>query len=381
MKVLVINPNFKSGLVQYSYSFCRALNKRDEIDVALITQRGRNEIDFLKPEFKVYKKLYPDSNAGFWGNLFNYSKNKKEIIKAVAKFQPDIIHLHGLLNIKKDAEFINYLQNKGVKKIKIFYTAHNILPHGLKPQDRKFYSKIYNSVDHIVVHAQKNRDELLALFNIPNELVSYVKPGNFIVVANKNPELSILEAKSALGLEKEDFCLLFFGRVLPYRGLETLLKAMLYLKDYPKIKLVVAGEMHQSSVCNDLIDLLKIRQSVSFHLQYIPIKYLGQYFYASDIVVLPYRRTYQSQAAQMAFAFSRGVLSTKTGGVPEIIKEDVNGWLVSPDAPKKLATKILELYKKPRKEIHQVGQQAYKIAKKEFDWKNIAEEMLKVYQS
>ena len=378
MKILVINPENKSGLSQYTYSFCNALNKKGA-DFVLLTTEGKNEIDFFKPKFNVYKELHPNNTKLGLLNAWNYIKNKNIIRRLIDEYKPDVVHFQGLLNPAKDDEFIEYIQNSGREKIKVIYTAHHILPYETLSKHKKIYSKIYNKVDRIIVHARQNKDELATMFNIPSELISVVPHGNFIEIAEKSPELSLLDARSILGFKKEDFCVLFFGSIRDYRGLDVLLKSMLYLKKYPKIKLIVAGEMQQKALCEDLVDVLKIRNAVNFYLEYIPIKYVGQYFYASDLVVLPYKKVYQSGAMQMAFAFNRAVLSTNTGGISEVIRERENGWLVPPNNPTVLAQKIFELYKKPKQEIYQVGQNAYQIAKQEYGWNEIVEKTLNVY--
>ena len=379
MKILVINPTFKSGLSQYTYFFCKALDEKG-LDFVLLTTRGENEIDFFKPKFKVYKDLYQINQGSYLANAWYYGKNKNIIRKIVDEYRPDVIHFQGLLKPDGDDEFIEYLQNRGNKKIKIVYTAHYILPYEASLKHKQIYSRIYNKVNQIIVHAEQNKDELAAGFGVPREIITVIPYGNLIEIAQKSPELNLFEARSLLGLEKDDFCLLFFGAIRDYRGLDVLLKSMLYLKEHPKIKLMVVGEMQQKSICNDLIDVLKIRNAVSFYLEYIPIKYIGQYFYASNLVVLPYKKIYQSIAVQLAFAFNRPVLSTNVGGIAEVIENDKNGWLVQPNNPKALAEKILELYKQPRQEINQVGQTAYQIAKQKYTWEETAKKTLIVYK-
>ena len=54
---------------------------------------------------------------------------------------------------------------------------------------------------------------------------------------------------------------------------------------------------------------------------------------AADLLVLPYRRGSQSAVAPMALAQGVPVLSTAVGGVPEIVRDGVNGVIVPPGDP------------------------------------------------
>jgi L-malate glycosyltransferase len=74
--------------------------------------------------------------------------------------------------------------------------------------------------------------------------------------------------------------------------------------------------------------------------------YLGHYptiadlLRASDLVVLPSRQENFPYALLEAFALSRPVVATRVGGVPELVQDPVNGWLVPPASPESLAEAI-----------------------------------------
>ena len=377
MKVLIISPVSRGGLSQNTYSLCQAYYDLG-LDFVLLTNSGENEIDFFKPKFKVIKKLLPQNDT-LLGGFLDYSKNKKIIRNIVKEYQPDTIHFQTLLNPKKDAEFINYLQNLSSKKIKVVYSAAQVLPYQSSYKVKKHYAKIYSVVDKIITPTKQAKRELSAMFSLPEEIIDIIPFGNSINLADQSPEISLVEAREILNIDRHDFCCLFFGSILPYRGLDILLKAMAYLKDHPKIKLIIAGEMKDKNLCEDLIDIFKIRDSVYFYLDYIPIKYIGQYFYASDLVVLPYRQIYQSGVAHLASAFNLPILTTKVGGMMELIKENENGWLVSSENPKELAQKIFELYRAQPKELKKVGKNAFGLVKNDCSWKYIAKQTIKTY--
>jgi glycosyltransferase involved in cell wall biosynthesis len=64
--------------------------------------------------------------------------------------------------------------------------------------------------------------------------------------------------------------------------------------------------------------------------RYVGDEEVGLYFSAADVVVLPYTSATQSGVVQIAFAFEKPVISTRVGGIPEVVNDGVNGILIAP---------------------------------------------------
>jgi glycosyltransferase involved in cell wall biosynthesis len=64
---------------------------------------------------------------------------------------------------------------------------------------------------------------------------------------------------------------------------------------------------------------------------------------AADLVVLPYRAGSQSAVAPMALAAGVPVLSTRVGGLPELVRDGVDGLLVEPGSAEALAEALVSL--------------------------------------
>jgi len=373
MKTLIINPIPSGGVMHYTYSLCQALSKQG-IEVILVTTKGENEITYFKTNFSVKKVLYPLTSF-FMAKGFRYLANKRQILKLIEREKPETVHFQWLLSARLDPAFIKKIKKR---KILTVYTAHNLLPHEPRPGDKKKYKRIYQTFDKIIVHAKQNKRELIKKFNVSQNKVKVIYHGNLFAVSKLSPELTTQEARRILGLSQKDFILLFFGNIRPYRGLDTAIKAMVYLRNISEIKLIVVGKMHNFSLCRDLIDLLRIRDTTSFYLNYIPLKYVGEYFYAADVVVCPYHKIYQSGVIQLAYSFGRPVISTKTGGIPEVIDQGKSGFLVPTDDPKSLAKKILEMYQNQEK-TRLMGRYALELAKTKFNWSDIAKRTIEIY--
>jgi glycosyltransferase involved in cell wall biosynthesis len=127
------------------------------------------------------------------------------------------------------------------------------------------------------------------------------------------------EAKAHLGLTAKNVAL-FFGHIRPFKGLDIAEAA------WPKLKcdatLLVAGEPWWSG------DRARTSDNIQYDLRFIPDSEIATYFAASDVVLAPYRKEAQSGVALTAFHFARPVIASRAGGLPEIVHDGVNGYLV-----------------------------------------------------
>lgn len=126
---------------------------------------------------------------------------------------------------------------------------------------------------------------------------------------------------------------LLFGTLTEYKGLPTLIAALAAIPPSARPGVVVAGFPAAD------VDPRRWRQLATAHgldawlrweLTYIPSPQVAGLFRAVDFVVLPYWEASQSGVAHLALTFSRPVIATTTGGLPEVIHSEENGLLVPP---------------------------------------------------
>ena len=78
-------------------------------------------------------------------------------------------------------------------------------------------------------------------------------------------------------------------------------------------------------------------RGVELRLGWLPESEIPRHLAAADLVVLPYRSGSQSAVAPLALAAGIPVLSTRVGGLAEVVEDGVNGVLVEPDSSERLA--------------------------------------------
>jgi glycosyltransferase involved in cell wall biosynthesis len=143
------------------------------------------------------------------------------------------------------------------------------------------------------------------------------------------------DARNTLGLSGN--VALFFGHVRPFKGLDIALRAWRELR--ADVTLLVAGEAWWKGE-EEYRALAAGLANVRLEFRFIPDSEIATYFAAADVVLAPYRIEAQSGVALTAFHFSRPVIATTVGGLPEIIEQGVNGILVPPENPTALARAV-----------------------------------------
>ncbi len=144
------------------------------------------------------------------------------------------------------------------------------------------------------------------------------------------------EARLTLGVAGDANVALFFGHVRPFKGLDIALRAWRELQT--DVTLVVAGEAWWKGE-EEIRQQARGLANVRFDFRFIPDAEIATYFAATDVVLAPYRIEAQSGVALTAFHFSRPVIATRVGGLPEII-DGTNGILVDSENPGQLAAAV-----------------------------------------
>jgi glycosyltransferase involved in cell wall biosynthesis len=152
------------------------------------------------------------------------------------------------------------------------------------------------------------------------------------------------EVRASLGLTRPTA--LFFGYVRSYKGLRYLLRALPAVLAEVDIDLLIVGEFYEDrSEYDRLIDELALGDHVTIVGEHVPDESVGQYFVASDVAVLPYVSATQSGITQIAHAFGLPVISTDVGGLPEVVKDGVTGYIVPPKDEGALARAIVRYFR------------------------------------
>ena len=128
-----------------------------------------------------------------------------------------------------------------------------------------------------------------------------------------------------------------------------------------------------------IIKELGMEQNVMRHIRYIALEELPKFFSPSDVVVLPYRKIYQSGVVQLAYAYKKPVIASASGGITEVVRDGETGFIVSPEDEDALKDAIMEAYCHSEK-LREMGESGWRMARTEYSWDRIARMTLNTYR-
>jgi glycosyltransferase involved in cell wall biosynthesis len=226
---------------------------------------------------------------------------------------------------------------------KILYICHNVMPHETMGLSRLLAKLALVPGHHFIVHSDKDSTDLQSL--LPGAPIQKAALPTYAALASNQPFQA--NAKQALGLDGK--VILFFGFVREYKGLRYLLDAMPRVLEALKVHLLIVGEFWENRDRYwSLVEELGIADHVSIIDRYIPDEELGYYFGAADVVVLPYVHATQSAVIQLAFGFGKPVITTKVGGLAEVVKDGETGFVVAPADSEALATSVIQYFQEDK---------------------------------
>lgn len=299
-------------------------------------------------------------------------------VRRIQRDQPDILHVQWAPMPLVDWLLFRAVQNMSTRLV---YTVHNILPHEQCRWHTRFYRKLYESADQLIVHSGATARRLCQLFGISENRVTAIVQGN---VSDFAEVVSKQQARHTLELDSEAKVLLFFGIIRPYKGLQCLLKAVHRVRRaIPDVRLLIVGHVHRNDNWSryfDLIEQFGLADVVTVHMTFVPHSQLGVYFGAADVVVLPYVSATDSAVLTTAYSFGRPVVTTHVGGLPEIVEEGQSGRLVPPNDCEALAEALVDLLSDSA-QLERMGNFARHLADTRHAWPGIARATLEVYES
>jgi glycosyltransferase involved in cell wall biosynthesis len=159
--------------------------------------------------------------------------------------------------------------------------------------------------------------------------------------------------RQRLGVPPDAICLAAAGNITRRRGQDVLLRALPTLRErFGDVRAVIAGEPHPRPVdlayrreLADLVDELGLGGAVVFAGF---VERMADLYAAADVVVNPDRQEPLGRVAAEALVAGRPVVATTVGGIPEVVRDGVDGLLVPPSDPPALADAVAELLRDPR---------------------------------
>jgi glycosyltransferase involved in cell wall biosynthesis len=227
-------------------------------------------------------------------------------------------------------------------RLRVVATIHDVEAFAPGRKSRRLRDLAYSMCDRLVVHNQVSRGELIDAHGVPGDKVRIIAHGSYVDLVPRNSDRA--KSRSLLGLPATGKVVLFFGQIKEVKGLDLLIEA--FGRTHTKLgsaTLVIAGKVWKDdfSRYQSLIDKHGLAGNCRTHIRYIPDEQIASYYAAADIVVLPYRRIYQSGVLLMAMSLGVPVLASDLPGMTEIVENGRNGFLFRSGDVDDLADKLV----------------------------------------
>ncbi|TAP39119.1 hypothetical protein [Arthrobacter sp. S39] len=234
----------------------------------------------------------------------------------------DIMHVHWpesliradskLRTLAKCLLFILLIGLNKLRGRKNVWTVHNLTAHERSSSVEKFALRIWRSSCHALVFMSKTE-----LFDEANSRHLYIPHGDYSPIIDMNNFESPPHNTGRI---------LLFGFLRPYKGIERLLEAFTKAEDL-KSTLRIVGRPISNTFGRSLIDLMHSSPHISYDFRSLSDQQLLNEINQAEMVILPYKRIYNSGAALMALSASCPIVVTASPTMLELQREVGSDWV------------------------------------------------------
>ncbi len=188
--------------------------------------------------------------------------------------------------------------------------------------------------------------------------------------------------RECIGLSKNDFLVCAVGQICVRKGLFELIDALSRIRhEAPHIHLAIVGKVvfpHEEEYLKTLYSVTE-RSALNGHVHFTgELSDVSPVLQAADLLVLNSLDEPFGLVLIEAMASGTPVLATRVGGIPEIVTDSENGWLVEKADTTALASKLLEL-SKDRDRLARVAQCALKTVHSKFSIEAFQQKLEQLY--
>lgn len=377
-KVAIIDPLGAHGSSHHLYLFGQSIGLINAgMDVSLYTNiktddpkiAGLNFFSFYKD---IFKSRFDIINGFRWiiGSIYSifHAKHSQVSVFHFHLFHTNILVLFNLILVK-------------LLFGRVVLTIHDVDSLSNTKNSALTSHFIYKLTDSILTHNEFSKLNFIESNPNVSAPVSVVPHGNYIPFINVRNDQK--ESRLYLGLPKDKTILLFFGMIKKVKGLDTLLHAFKsVVKENPDTVLLIAGKPWKNDfdMYQQIITKNNLSKNIILHTNFIAHKDVEHYYCASDLIVLPYKRIYQSGVLMMALSYQKAVLVSNLPPLKEIIVDNKNGFLFKSGDATSLSAK-LNFILTNKKEIERVRKEGSLLISSKFSWDAIGVLTNQIYKN
>jgi glycosyltransferase involved in cell wall biosynthesis len=250
------------------------------------------------------------------------------------------------------------------------------------PSDQvRRFAREYKLIRPLIRALWRDADALVAVSNGLRSYAWQTDPQAEIELIPNAIDLSVFRPTPP-GEEVEERAarLLFVGRLIAFKNLETLLQAVKLLGEMGAgpFVLELVGEGEKRPELERMVIDLGISRLVHFS-GWVGHPAIVERYQRADVFVTPTTWEGMPNTVLEAMACGKPIVATKAPGLQELVRDGLNGYLVPIKEPQALAEALARLIDNGY-ERRRMGKASRKIAEQEFTWEQIAAGYVGVYR-
>jgi glycosyltransferase involved in cell wall biosynthesis len=199
--------------------------------------------------------------------------------------------------------------------------------------------------DALVAVSPEVRDELVSLGVAPASKFRVIRLGIELDTRVSPDGEAGAEARRVMGVPDHRFVVGWIGRMTGVKRTDVVLRGFRALRDEGvDAVLCMVGDGPDRDGVEELADELGVVRHCLFPGYQEDV---GPFFSAFDVFVLPSGNEGTPVTAIEALASGCPVVATRVGGVPDVVEDGVDGFLIAPAAADELASRLVQLAREP----------------------------------
>jgi len=265
--------------------------------------------------------------------------------------------------------------------MKVVYTIHDVVSFENKKSSDKWSKWIYKRADKILTHNSFSKEIFKNQYSDIKSEIDIIPHGNYVPFLNVKKDK--IFSRNRLSIPMDKTVLLFFGMIKKEKGLEVLLHSLKDVVSKNKdVFLVIAGRVWENnfSIYQKIIDDNKLSDYCLIHNKFIPHEDVDHYYSSADLVVLPYKRIYQSGVLMMSLSYEKAVLVSDLSPLTEVVQDEKTGFVFKSENSISLSEKLNHILS-DKENLVEVKIKGAELVNTKYDWLEIGKQTKISYQS
>lgn len=332
-------------------------------EIHFITYKQPVRLSLLNPNIYFHEVNVPNYP------LFHYQPYElalsSKLVDMVKLYKIDVLHVHYAIPHAYAGYMAKQMLAEEGINLPMITTLHgtDITLVGNHPFYKSAVTFSINQSDFVTSVSNSLREDTYRLFDLNKEI--HVIP-NFIEITEREEmdKIAICQ-RSVLASEKERI-VTHISNFRKVKNIPDVVKIFYNLQKEVPSKLMMVGEGPEKAIAEKMCEELGISDKVIFFGNSNDINQILKY---SDLFLLPSETESFGLAALEAMAFNVPVISSNSGGIPEVNEEGISGFLSDVGDVENMSKNAIHILKDD-KMLAQFKTSAFDVAKK-FDIKNI----------